>query len=93
MPAGSMGKRVSKFEAALPRDAVVRLVRSSPEEGIGEVDVHLDSFGPAVALRDVATRDRAGGFQARTRQPDEDNPFAQVRSASVSRVHEQVLRT
>ncbi len=56
LPVGSMGRRVSKFESLLPRNAAVRLVKESPDVGVGEVEVevYLDSLSPAMALRDVS---------------------------------------
>jgi hypothetical protein len=52
--AGSVGRRVSKFESLLPGDSSVCVVRESPVEGVGEVEVYITSMSPAMALRDVA---------------------------------------
>jgi hypothetical protein len=52
VPAGGLGRRVSKFEGMLPANAAVRLVRDAG--GTAEVEVHIDSLSAAAALRDVA---------------------------------------
>jgi hypothetical protein len=92
MPAGSMGRRVSKFESLLPGDARVRLVREAPDAGTGdggtgEVEVYLNAASPAKALRDVALAVELVGSEA-ANEADEGNPFADVRYATVARVSE-----
>jgi hypothetical protein len=81
---GSVGKRVSKFESLVPGDWSVRVVKESPEEGVGEVEVLLTAMSPAMALRDVA---RAVELVSLTAAGMQDKMPDVVR-ASVARVSE-----
>jgi hypothetical protein len=84
VPVGSMGRRLSKFELLLPGDASVHVVKESPDEGVGCVEVELNSAGPAMALRDVARAIELVSVGVGGRP--EDNPMGDVRSARVDRI-------